>query len=203
MLKAIGATCVVMLLALCGSTSGQQQPFPNLEELKKQFPDQGFFFTVDIDLDADGSGTLKLSYPSNPVMNPGTERDRFTSPVTEMKSVEFNGPMVRTTVAFSDLTRVSEAPELRSITAKRARLEDGRERVEARLRSYITGTVTTQAPLTITVNFPGAVVEANTKDIKGATATWRPPAADFFKDQGILLEAVYRPTEAASATRPN
>lgn len=193
-MNGLAGVCVVALIVTGGSVSAEESVAPN-----------GFFFNVDINLAADGSGTLRLSYPSNPVMNPETERERFKSAVTQMKEVEFNGQMVRTTVTFTDLTRVAEAPELRSITAKRESLGDGRERVEARLKSYFILDAKTEAPLTITVNFPGSIVEANTKEIKGTTATWRPPAKDFFKESGIQLEAVYRPNGAgaAAAVRPN
>lgn len=166
--------------------------------------EHGFFFNVNIDLASDGSGTLQITYPSNPYMNIETERTRFLSPVTKMTQVEFNGLLVRTTVAFTDVTRLSEASELQSITAKREKLDDGRERLQAKLRSYLTGNAKTEQQLTITVNFPGAITEANTKEVAGAKGTWRPQAVDFFKEDGIVLEAVYRPGPSdPAATRPN
>jgi hypothetical protein len=183
----------IFLIAIAFGSVALAEPAPS---------GSGIFFDVDIDLAADGSGTVRLSYPSNPVMNPKTERDRFSSPTTEMQQVEFNGMFVRATVAFQDLTRVHEAPELRMITAKREQLPDGRDRVEARLRSYLNDKVTIQAPLTITVKFPGAVTDANTKEIKGTTATWRAPVADFFTEAGVSLEAVYRRPEADAVAKP-
>jgi len=50
----------------------------------------------------------------------------------------------------------------------------------------------------------GAITEANTKEVDGAKGTWHPAASDFFKQDGIVLEAVYRaPLSDPGTVRPN
>jgi hypothetical protein len=163
-------------------------------------PVRGFFFTVDIDLKDDGSGTMRLSYPSNPAMTLETERHRFGSPVTEATAIDARDGVMQTTVAFKDVARLSEAPELSSMEAVRETTQDGQQRLRARLRSPILGDVTSRERLAITLTVPGPIVRANTEDIRGATGVWRPPVVEFFKPDGIVIEVTYRAAQANPPT---
>ena len=180
-MKSVLAVIIVCSVALALPARGQRAAIP------------GFFFTVDIDLARDGSGTLRLKYPQNPVASLESERLRFRSAVTEVQSVEMEDGFYLTTVTFRDVTRLSEAPELSSITAEREKLAAGQERIRAHLRSPVLFPLKSEEKLAITVNLPGPILGANTAESSGRTAVWRPAAQQYFTEDGITLEATYRP----------
>jgi hypothetical protein len=181
MLIRLHAAAILCALAVAGLAHGQPAA-----------PMRGFFFTVAIDLKADGSGTMRLTYPANPAMNFETERHRFGSPVTEATAVEPHDGLMQTTVAFKDVTRLAESPELSSIEAVREPTGEGRQHLRARLRSPILGEVTSREQLAITLNLPGPIEHANTDDVRGTVGVWHPPVVEFFKPEGIVIEVTYQ-----------
>jgi hypothetical protein len=162
----------------------------------------GFFFNTDITLTQNGGGTLTATYPAAPITSPDTERERFASAATELKDVQIQDGIVRATVSFTDISRISEARELSSITASRENTPEGLERVHARLRSPVLGNVITSQQATIRMTVPGPVVKSNAPEVAGTTVTWRAPVAQYFKEEGIELEVTYAPEPKSLAERP-
>jgi len=154
-----------------------------------------FFFTVDLNLNQDGSGTMALSYPSTPVTNFDTERARFASATTNATDVQIRGMLVYTTVAFSDVTRLSDIPELSNIKAERETEKDGTQLVKARLRSPVSflGDLRSDAKVTIKVTVPGKVLKSNSQESSANTVVWKAPAKQFFKEEGIQIQLSYKP----------
>jgi len=153
-----------------------------------------FFFSVEIDLRDDGSGTMSLSYPATPITNFATERRRFASETTEATDVQVRDGLVFTIVSFRDIARLKELPELANVTAERRTEADGTRRVSARLRAPFVGEVATEEKVTITVTLPGEVLQSNSGGAAGGrTAVWKAPARQYFQPDGIDIQVSYKP----------
>lgn len=175
----------IIAVALAASTARAQGTLP-IQILP-------FFFTVDLDLKDDGSGTMALTYPATPVTTFETERRRFASETTRATESKIRDGIVYTTVSFDDVTRLSQVADLSSVSAERTTDADGSRLVRARLRSPVLGDIRSDANVTIRVTLPGAVLKSNAQESAGRSALWKAPAKQFFMEDGIQIQVSYKP----------
>lgn len=174
------------LAFLSATSGGLAQQMPPMQLLP-------FFFTVEMDLQDDGSGTMALTYPATPATNFDTEHRRFASATTRATDVKIREGMTFTTVAFADVTRLSDVGDLSSVTAERRTEKDGTRLVNARLRSPFLGDLPSDEKVTIRVTLPGPVTSSNAQESSGRSAVWKAPVQQFFREEGIVIRVSYKP----------
>jgi hypothetical protein len=156
--------------------------------------------TIDGTLEADGSGTVEVTYPVTPNSSESREKNRFAAPHVAIESLAFHDDGTATArLTFDDPAKLSAVELFRSAAISRRREGD-----EERLLIAITSKVTTikdeaKPGPRITITLPGPVLEANhNATIDGNRLTWRFGLAEFLRERTIELTARY-PVPASAA----
>ena len=165
----------------------------------------GFFFTVDIHLSENGSGTLIANYPMPPIDSLDDERKRFASPVTDVLDVTsredtvHGGRIARVEVAFTDIAQVSQARELLGVTFGLGDADRGRHLLGVIRSPGAPVEMRSDGEATIRLTVPGEIVASNTPKTRRSTATWRVPVTRYFAAEGIPIDVTFRsPAQTAS-----
>ena len=158
----------------------------------------GFFVNVHLRIRPDGSGKLLVTYPANPLTSHETESARFHSPVSELTGLSIRDRIAHSRVRFSNVTRLSEAPELQNTVVAYEADGAGGGLLSATIRGAIIFAPESTNVATVDVECPGRIVEANTPRISNVTARWEAPIAQFFSSDGIPIVARF----TSGATQP-
>jgi hypothetical protein len=159
--------------------------------------------TVDGTLQADGSGTLEVTYRIPPNTTEAAERARFTSPHVTVKSVVMQPDRATVKVAFDDATKLATADVFKTLDVTRTRTGD-----EEELRVIITNRNPVpqvrdegrEGPR-ITLELPGPVKEANRKaEVSGNRVVWRIPFVDYVRNPTTDLLVRYALASASTTT---
>ena len=157
-----------------------------------------FFFTADLKFKEDGSGKVALVYPAAKVTTVDVEQRRFESTTTHATGLRIENGAARVRVAFSDVTRLAQAPEFQNTTVELTPGPDGTETFRATLRAALVGNVLSDRMATVRVTLPGEVVDSNALSTSGSTAMWWAPITSYFSGEGIEISATYRRSKAPS-----
>ena len=151
-------------------------------------------FTADATVQANGSGTIELTYIPDTQATIESETARFTSPhVTVQELVPRQvGAFLR--VTFDDVTKLSTAAGFSALTVRRDR-KHGEERLRATIRNRAPKQIPEQerpGPQ-ISMRLPGRVLHASQgAKIAGDRVSWRIPLHEFARAPAIVLSVRYR-----------
>ncbi len=154
--------------------------------------------TADSTMQADGSGTMTLTYPPPGGATKASETKRFTSDVVTVESltVAENGKTATVKLKFTDATKLNTAKGLGNLTVTRTP-GDGTEKVTIVLKPEMMlklkpEQAKTEPPLKIKVTLPGTITSANADGkTEGATVTWTVPTGDYLDGPSTELTATY------------
>jgi hypothetical protein len=162
--------------------------------------------SVDATLEADGSGTIEMTYHLPPNATEASERTRFSSDHVKVESLAFRPDGTANVKArVDDATKLSTTPLFRDTTVTRER--DGQDEI---LKVHMVNRnptelkdETKEGP-TIRISLPGKVVEANEgATVSGNTVTWKFSLASYMRRASINLSVRYAaPAAASPTTRP-
>lgn len=167
-------------------------------------------FTVEGTLDADGSGSLEVTYflwPRRHVTVRG-ETERLGSghvTVESLRSIEKTQAVAR--VRFDDVTNLSSAEAFRGVTVTRTR-EDTQERLRVVIRYPLEPegreTLDQWGPKTrgprIALTLPGRVIDSERKaEISGNRIVWQVPLEEYARAEEITLAVRYAVPAAGAA----
>jgi hypothetical protein len=170
-----------------------------------------FYLVANVKVKADGSGKMTIVHPAAPITTLEIERQRYVSRGSEATGLAIRNGLVMARVRFRDVNRLSEAPELAAMKLEMRPGDDGLTRFHGLVRSTIIGDVTSDEDAVIRVTLPGTVVSTNAERVEGRSMTWTKPVKQYFKSEGIELEASFRApnrtpsvaTEGASTASPS
>lgn len=161
-----------------------------------------FYLVANVKVKADGSGKMTIVHPAAPITTLEIERQRYVSPVSEATGLMMRNGLVMARVRFRDVNRLSEAPELAAMKFEMRPGDAGLTRFHGLVRSTIVGDVTSEEDAVIRLTLPGTVVSTNAERVEGRSMTWTKPVKQFFKSEGIELDASFkapdRPTSVAT-----
>lgn len=157
-----------------------------------------FFFTANLKFKEDGSGKLALVYPAAKVTTVDIEQRRFESTTTHATGLRIESGAARVRVAFSDVTRLAQAPEFQNTSVELKPGPDGTETFRATLRAALVGNVLSDRMATVRVTLPGEVVDSNAQSASGSSAMWSAPITRYFSGEGIEISATYRRSKVQS-----
>ena len=152
-----------------------------------------FFFTAHLKVKGDGSGELVLVYPASRATSIAIEGSRYVSDTTRPLTVRIEDGLAKVRVAFQDVNRLSEAPELRNSRVEFHSAAAGAGAFRAQLRAAVIGSVDSNRDAVVRVTLPGRVVDANAQDRAGNTATWSVPIPVYFSPDGMDVQATFGP----------
>jgi len=161
-------------------------------------------FTADATLNADGSGTVEVSYPVAPGANPDSEKARWSSPYVTLKSFtpKANNSAVAS-VTFSDATKLSTAEGFKQVQVTRTR-QDGGEHIRIVIsnpRPNPNAKDEGRPGIRLSATLPGNVKEANRgAEVQGNRVTWRVPLAEFLRTSSTELLVDYVPGNPPGAS---
>ncbi len=163
-------------------------------------------FTADAKLEADGTGTVDLTYPVDPKAKPEAEKARWSSAHVTLKSFTPKGNnQAQVVVAFDDVTQLSSADGFVNVAVTKTR--DGDDDVVKIViknpKPNPTAKDANGPDPVLKVTFPGAVKEANRNGkVSGNTVTWSPPLLDMIREPALDFTARY-PAPAGDAKKPD
>lgn len=154
--------------------------------------------TADSTMNADGSGTIEMTYPPPGGATKASETKRFTSDVVTVESADVSSDGKKGTikVKFTDATKLSTAAGFKNVEVTRTKGE-GSETVKLTMKPEKVlvlkpGQLADQPPLSIKVTMPGKITEANAKGTTdGSTVTWKVPLPDFVSNAATDLTVTY------------
>jgi len=170
-------------------------------------------FTVEGTLDANGSGSLELTYylwPRRHVTVRG-ETERFSSEhvtVESLSSIEMTQVVAR--VRFDDVTRISTAEAFRGVAVSRTR-KGGRERLHILIRYPLAPeakeTLDRWGPRTrgprVALTLAGRVIDASpSAQVQGHRVVWQIPLEQYTRTEEITLTVRYTVPPEGTATPP-
>src|SRR5581483_2256343 len=152
-------------------------------------------FTADAKLEADGTGTVDLTYPVDPKAKPEAEKARWSSAHVTLKSfTPKSNNQAQVVVAFDDVTQLSSADGFANDVVKV---------VIKNPKPNPTAKDANGPDPVLKVTFPGAVKEANRNGkVSGNTVTWSPPLLDMIREPALDFTARY-PAPAGDAKKPD
>lgn len=150
--------------------------------------------TADGTLQANGAGTLEITYRVPPNTTEAAERARFTSPHVTVKSVALQPDRATVKVAFDDVTKLATAEVFKTLDVTRTRTGD-----EETLRVIVTNRTPVpqvrdegRAGPQITLQLPAKVLEANRQaEVSGEKVVWRIPFVDYVRNPTMDLVVRY------------
>jgi hypothetical protein len=159
--------------------------------------------TADSTMQADGSGTMTLTYPPPGGASKASETKRFTSDAVTVESLTMaaDGKTATVKLKFTDATKLVSAKALRNLSITRTP-GDGTEKVTIVIKPDLVVKLTPEQvkdepPLKIKVTLPGTVREANAKAATdGATVTWTIPVGDFLANPSTEMTVTYEVKKA-------
>ena len=154
-------------------------------------------------LNADGTGTMKLSYVTTAAAMVG-ERRKLEGPHVHVVSAEHKDGHGVFELTFDDAQQLKTSKffENTSVTiADNAGNKDLTVKIvnkaPQRLNDEVTEKVGKEVKISITL--PGEVVQSNATATAGSTVTWTFATPDFTNMPQVLLTATYKPGAAAPA----
>jgi hypothetical protein len=156
--------------------------------------------TVEATLRSDGSGTLVMTYQTQPDATEFIERRRFTSPhvtVTSVKIYEDQRTVLRATV--DDVRQLSTAPGFALVAVTRTREDDDERLVVTLVNPAPVAVKQKTTPwFSLSVTLPGAVRDANHHAVvSGSRVTWSVSRSDYQSRPTTALSVRYRPPSSA------
>lgn len=155
---------------------------------------------IDIDLKADGAGSLTAKYRAFKDQSLEQQKKYFTSSNTTITKLEMDEDKnVDAEVTFKDFKLLSSAHLFRGLVVTSA--------ADAKAgTTTLVGRNTTQKPgklpdpivaylgkdLTISLTVPGEITKTNATEHKGATATWKMDLQTFMNTKETVFEVTYK-----------
>jgi hypothetical protein len=154
---------------------------------------------LDVRLDADGGGTLKLRYHLDKNATLGTVAERLSSPSVVVRSARIDAAGWGTfKLQTADMTTLSSASVFRNVTVQRTPgAKPGTTDWTATLRQpkpiELPDSILQHygKDFTVTVTFPGPVVTTNATRHEGSTATWVMPLREMSSRPETVFSATY------------
>jgi hypothetical protein len=154
---------------------------------------------LDVRLDADGGGTLKLRYHLDKNATLGTVAERLSSPSVVVRSARVDAAGYGTfKVQTADMATLSSASVFKNVTVQRVPgAKPGSTDWTATLRQpkpvELPDSVLQHygKDFTVTVTFPGPVLATNATKHEGSTATWILPLRDMSTRPETVFSATY------------
>jgi hypothetical protein len=148
-------------------------------------------------LNADGSGTLEMTYAPQAGATQDSEKKRFSSSNVTVESVSLTPDRKKVTIRakVDDVTKIATAEGFKNVEVARTK-EGADEKLVIKVKNEKTYDLKDNKDPgpRFTITFPGAVKRANRNaKIEGSKVTWTFGLAEYAKASMTDLEAVYTP----------
>jgi len=162
--------------------------------------------TSESKLNADGSGTMTLSYVTKPAAMVG-ERRRLEGPHVQVVKDEHKDGRALFELSFDDARQLNTSRYFENVEVTMADNAGNTDltvkivhKTTQRLTDEIADKVGKEVKIAITL--PGEVVTSNATSTQGSTVTWTFASPDFTNMREVLLTATYKGSAPAPAKSP-
>jgi hypothetical protein len=163
----------------------------------------GGCFTADVTLNADGSGTMDVTYDPMWPTSERRERQAFLGPGMTVKEITL-GEMrdgaggttvpksVTARVAFASVKELAQVERMSRFQIDVADAGEGTKRVTVAVKTkQAQQNIPAAGEATVRLRLPGDIVESSAT-VEGRTVVWKFPSADYFGKPGLKMTVTYK-----------